>query len=144
MPRKDWDTYFMDMAHAVKGQATCPRKEVGAVVVTRDKRIAGTGFNGAPSGMPHCHDEGCLMDDANHCTRVIHAEVNALMEALKRNEAHGSTVYVTVYPCARCLNLMIQCGVKKVVYHEVYRNTVQEELAKAASIELVNYSIFQE
>lgn len=141
MPRKEWERYFMDLAHVVKSQATCPRKEVGAVVVTKDKRVAGTGFNGSPSGLPHCHDEDCLMDEANHCTRVIHAEINAIMEALKRNEAHGSTVYVTVYPCVRCLNVMIQAGVKKVVYYELYRGTVQEEIAKSSGIELVHYSL---
>lgn len=134
--RKSWDAYYMELAHTVKSRATCPRKDVGAVVVSSKNRVSGTGFNGAPSGMPHCSDVGCMMDEANHCQRVIHAEVNALMEALQRGEVHGSTLYTTVFPCIRCLNVAIQAGVRRIVYEEIYRNEEQVELARKAGMEL--------
>jgi dCMP deaminase len=132
--RQTWDEYYMTMAHAIKSRATCPRKAVGVVVVSAKNRVAGTGFNGAPSGMPHCTDVGCMMDEANHCQRVIHAEVNALLEAQRRGEIEGSTLYTTVFPCIRCLNVAIQCGIGRIVYEELYRDTTQLELAQQAGI----------
>lgn len=139
--RESWDSYFMKLANEVKSRATCPRKAVGAVVVTPSNKIAGTGYNGSPRGQAHCTDEGvgCLMDDGNHCVRVIHAEVNAVMEALRRGEVEGSTMYVTVFPCVRCLGVMIQAGVRRVVYGELYRSAQQVELAERAGIEIVKW-----
>ena len=136
MPRRDWDSYYMQVAHTVKTMATCDRKAVGAVLVDRRNRIVATGFNGAPSGLPHCCDVGCIMDDGNHCVRVIHAETNAILEGMKRGEIEGSTMYVTVFPCMRCLALMIQGGVRRVVYDEVYRSKDQLEFATTAGVEL--------
>jgi dCMP deaminase len=132
--RQSWDEYYMALAHNIKTRATCPRKAVGVVVVSGQNRVAGTGFNGAPSRMPHCTDVGCMMDEANHCQRVIHAEVNALLEASKRGETSGSTLYTTVFPCIRCLNVAIQCGIERIVYDEIYRDTNQLDLARQAGI----------
>jgi len=76
--RKNWDSYFMDIARTAATRSTCPRLGVGAIVVL-DKRIKGTGYNGSAAGLPHCDDAGCrVLND--HCVRTIHAEVNALME----------------------------------------------------------------
>lgn len=115
--RKDWDRYFMDIAFEVKERSTCPRLHVGAVVV-KDKRIKGTGYNGSPAGLPHCDDAGCLMVN-NHCIRTIHAEVNALMECTP-DERKGASIYITARPCAECSKLIINSGIKRVIYAKDY------------------------
>ena len=81
--RPSWDEYFMRIAHEVATRSTCPRLAVGAVIV-RDKRILTTGYNGSPSGMPHCEDVGCLIrivDGRESCQRTLHAEQNAIIQA---------------------------------------------------------------
>lgn len=115
--RKDWDQYFMDIAFQVAGRSTCPRRDVGAVVV-KDRRIKGTGYNGAPRKMPHCTEAGCLMVDG-HCVRTVHAEINALLEC-SPEERDGATIYVTDYPCPNCAKTIIQSGVTRVVYARDY------------------------
>lgn len=115
--RKDWDEYFIDIAHKVKERSTCPRLRVGAVVV-KNNRIKGTGYNGSPSGMAHCNEVGCLMSD-NHCKRTIHAEVNAILEC-SPEERKDATIYVTAQPCAECAKIIINSGIKRVVYSQEY------------------------
>ncbi|MGI6307588.1 MAG: deoxycytidylate deaminase [Dethiobacteria bacterium] len=115
--RKDWDNYFIDIAFQVAERSTCPRRRVGAVIV-KDKRIKGTGYNGSPSGLAHCLDEGCLMVN-NHCIRTIHAEINALLEC-EPGERKGATIYVTDRPCAECAKCIINCGISRVVFARDY------------------------
>lgn len=115
--RKDWDSYFMDIAFQVAERSTCPRRSVGAVIV-KDKRIKGTGYNGSPAGLAHCQDEGCLMVN-NHCIRTIHAEINALLECAPA-ERKGATIYVTDRPCAECAKCIINCGISRVVFARDY------------------------
>jgi len=115
--RKDWDSYFMDIAFQVAERSTCPRRSVGALVV-KDKRIKGTGYNGSPAGLAHCLDEGCLMVN-NHCIRTIHAEINALLECSPA-ERKGATIYVTDRPCAECAKCIINCGISRVVFARDY------------------------
>ncbi|NMB36356.1 MAG: deaminase [Firmicutes bacterium] len=115
--RKDWDDYFIDIAFQVAERSTCPRRRVGAVIV-KDKRIKGTGYNGSPSGLPHCIDEGCLMV-GDHCVRTIHAEINALLECMP-DERRGATIYVTDRPCAECTKCIINCGISRVVFAREY------------------------
>ena len=79
--RPSWDQYFMRIAFEVAKRSTCPRAAVGAVIV-RDKRILTTGYNGSPSGLPHCTEVGCLMVN-DHCVRTLHAEQNAIIQAAK-------------------------------------------------------------
>ncbi|PLS19557.1 deaminase [Bacillus sp. M6-12] len=116
--RKDWDSYFMDIAMMVKERSTCPRLHVGAVIV-KDKRIKATGYNGSPSGVDHCEDVGCLMIH-NHCKRAVHAEVNAIMQC-SPEEREGATIYVTAQPCIDCAKAVIGSGIKKVVYAKPYK-----------------------
>ena len=115
--REDWDSYFMKLAFRVALRSTCPRRAVGAVIV-RDHRIISTGYNGAPSGLPHCTDVGCLLRHG-HCVRAIHAEANALLEAPPAGR-QGATCYVTDYPCAKCAQLIINSGVRTVKYARAY------------------------
>ncbi|WP_088185984.1 cytidine/deoxycytidylate deaminase family protein [Desulfosporosinus sp. FKA] len=116
--RKDWDSYFLDIASQVASRSTCPRRSVGAVIV-KDRRIKGTGYNGSAAGLPHCIDEGCLIVN-DHCVRTIHAEVNALLECTP-DVRNGATIYISDRPCAECSKLIISSGIKRVVFGRDYR-----------------------
>jgi dCMP deaminase len=116
--RKEWDRYFLDMALAASARSTCLRRHVGAVVVDRRSRVRGVGFNGAPSGLPHCNEVGCLMQDG-HCVRAIHAEINALLECVP-GERVGATLYCTDYPCDDCAKVILNTGIRRVVFARPY------------------------
>lgn len=120
--RVPWDAYFMNIAHEVSSRATCCRKKVGAVFV-RDRNILCTGYNGSPISQPHCTDEGvgCEMEDG-HCVRTVHAEINAVAQAAKNGVSiAGSTIYTTASPCYPCSKVLVNAGVKKIVFGEQYR-----------------------
>lgn len=121
MARKSWDEYFMDIAFVVAERSTCDRLHVGAVLV-KNKRIKATGYNGSPSGLPHCDEVGCLVVD-NHCVRTIHAEENCLMEADPKDK-EGATLYVTHAPCPECQKRIISNGIVRVVYANEYTPSI--------------------
>jgi len=140
--RPDWDTYFMKIAYAVSERSTCDRAFVGCVLV-REKRILTTGFNGSPSGQPHCDEVGHLLVDG-HCIRTIHAETNAIIQAaLHGISIKNSTCYVTHFPCLNCTKALINSGITHLVYHIAYRidENAQEflQLAKI-KIEQIKFS----
>ena len=131
--RPGWDAYFMEIARTVGTRATCPRASVGAVL-TRDKRILTTGYNGAPRGVPHCTEVGCMMVDG-HCQRATHAEANAIVQgALHGVSLAGATAYCTHQPCAGCSKLLISAGVVRIVYADAYPDAVSSELLAAAGV----------
>lgn len=133
--RPGWDEYFMEIARTVGTRATCPRASVGAVL-TRDKRILTTGYNGAPRGVPHCTEAGCMMVDG-HCLRATHAEANAIVQgALHGVSIAGATAYCTHQPCAGCSKLLISAGVVRIVYRDAYPDPVASELLAAAGVAL--------
>ncbi len=143
--RPSWDAYFMQIAHLVKTRATCPRRQVGAVIV-RDRRILATGYNGAPRGLPHCPPEGdkqewpggCLM--AGHCARSLHAEQNALLQAAMIGvPCEGSTMYVTCQPCNTCAKMIINGGVQHVIYEGDYPDDFSLELFDLSHVRLEMY-----
>lgn len=143
--RPSWDTYFMQIAHLVATRSTCPRRAVGAVVV-RDRRILTTGYNGAPRGLPHCpvdgqhHDwpEGCMR--AGHCIRSLHAEQNALLQAAMIGvPCEGSTIYVTCQPCNSCAKMIINAGIRSVVYEGDYPDPFSLELFRDSKMEVFRY-----
>lgn len=118
--RPDWDSYFMKIAFAVSERSTCDRALVGCVLV-RDKRILTSGFNGSPSGQPHCDEVGHLLVEG-HCVRTIHAETNAIIQAaLHGVSTRDSTCYVTHFPCINCTKALINAGIVRLVYHFAYR-----------------------
>ena len=118
--RPTWDSYFINIALAVAERSTCDRAHVGAVLV-RDKRILTTGFNGSPSGLPHCDADGHLLVDG-HCVRTIHAETNAIIQAaLHGVSTKGATCYVTHFPCINCAKTLINAGICEIVYVNDYR-----------------------
>ncbi len=143
--RPSWDTYFMEIAHLVKTRATCPRRQVGAVLV-REKRIIATGYNGSPRGLQHCPEggekndwpTGCMR--AGHCIRSLHAEQNALLQAAMIGiPCEGSTMYVTCQPCNACAKMIINAGVEKVIYEGDYPDEFSLVLFTEAGMKLYRY-----
>jgi dCMP deaminase len=133
MNRISRDEMLMTIAEVVARRSTCCRKNIGAVLA-RDGRFFAPGYNGAPSGMPHCEPGTC--NAANPCTRTIHAEANAIAFAARYGIAtEGSTLYVTVSPCNDCAKLIINSGVVRVVFRERYRIDAPIKLLNDAGIE---------
>jgi dCMP deaminase len=138
VPRPGWDEYFMEIARTVATRATCPRAMVGAVL-TRERRILTTGYNGAPRGVAHCSDVGCIMV-AGHCVRATHAEANAIVQgALHGVGLNGATAYCTHQPCVGCSKLLISAGVVRIVYADAYPDAIAQELLAEAGVRLEPY-----
>ncbi|AWB45442.1 CMP deaminase [Paenibacillus sp. CAA11] len=132
--RKDWDTYFMDIAYMVSTRSRCSRRHVGAVLM-QGKKLLGTAYNGAPSGVPDCSEAGCMIAEEyepmmvdgqqqmvkkQRCIRTIHAEQNLLLFT-DRTDREGSSVYVTDEPCWTCAKMLANSGIVEIVYHRPYR-----------------------
>ncbi len=143
MSRPSWDEYFMSIAYQVATRSTCIRRKVGALLV-RDKRILTTGYNGPPSGLPHCTDVGCLRDklgvpagQRHELCRGLHAEQNALIQAaIYGVSVKGATLYCTHYPCSLCAKMLINAGVVKVVVAEEYPDELARQFFAEAGIEV--------
>jgi dCMP deaminase len=134
--RASWDEYFMKIALQAATRATCDRKHVGAVIV-RDKTILSTGYNGSIRGLAHCDDVGHMMDNG-HCVATVHAEANAIIQAAKNGTAiNGADIYVTASPCWNCFKLIVNSGIKRIVFLEFYRDERILTVAEAAGVELV-------
>jgi len=134
--RASWDEYFMQIAEDVASRATCDRKHVGAVIV-RDKSILATGYNGSIRGLPHCDEEGHLMEDG-HCVRTIHAEANAVIQAARNGvRIEGASIYVTASPCWGCFKMIANAGLSRIVFGEFYRDERIFRFATELGIELV-------
>lgn len=118
------------MARLWSENSYCTRRKVGALLV-KDKMIISDGYNGTPSGFPNI----CEDDDNRTFPYVLHAEANAITKVAKsNNSSEGSTLYVTDSPCIECSKLIIQAGIKRVVYSKLYRVTDGIELLKRAGI----------
>ncbi len=146
MPRPSWDEYFMSIAQMVSTRSTCLRRKVGAVLV-KDKRIISTGYNGPPSGLKHPEEVGCLREklkipsgERHELCRGLHAEQNAIIQAaLHGVSTKGSVLYCTHCPCSLCVKMLINAGVEKVIYKEGYPDWLAKEIAKEASLPLIQY-----
>ncbi|MBI4928956.1 MAG: cytidine/deoxycytidylate deaminase family protein [Anaerolineae bacterium] len=134
--RPDWDSYFLKIASAVSERSTCDRASVGCVLVL-EKRILTTGFNGSPTGQPHCDEVGHLMVDG-HCVRTIHAETNAIIQAaLHGVSTRGSTCYVTHFPCINCAKALVNAGIVRLVFSVAYRqDPIALDFLKGANVEI--------
>lgn len=129
----------MNIAREVATRSTCDRKFVGAVVV-RDRSILATGYNGSIRGLPHCDEEGHLMED-NHCVRTVHAEANAIVQAAKSGvRIEGASIYVTASPCWGCFRLIANAGIVRIVFGEFYRDNKIFDFSQKLGIELVDFS----
>lgn len=134
--RPSWDEYLLLLSFVTALRSTCNQAKHGCVIV-ENNQIISTGFNGSPSGEPHCIENGCRMID-NHCLRCRHAEVNALIQALKkRKNISGLSVYVTGTPCLDCAKSLIRENVSKVIYGRSYGDETRiKELFATANIDL--------
>jgi len=126
MSRPSIDEYYLSMLPLVASRATCPRRQVGAILVDVNGKLVSTGYNGPPSGLPHCVDTPCpgAADQSGDTTRciAIHAEVNALSQArASRRSPH--TLYCSTTPCFECAKMLITEGIQRVVTTSVYTNT---------------------
>ena len=145
MERLSWDDYFMEITHLVSKRSTCMRRQVGAVIV-RDKRILATGYNGAPRGLRHCSETGCLREKMGvpsgqnqELCRGLHAEQNAIIQAaLSGVSIEDSQIYTVTRPCVVCAKMIINAGIKRVVFHEGYSDPLSEQMLEEAGIEMVN------
>ncbi len=142
-----WDKRFMEMTELVGTWSSCIRRQVGAIIV-KDKRILTTGYNGAPSGVSSCKDrEECIRINrgiaSGTCQEIcyaVHAEQNALCQAAKLGlSVDGATLYCTHQPCTICARLIINSGIKKVVYKNGYPDEFSLELFKEAGVEIVKF-----
>ena len=127
------DKRYMRMALIWAENSYCQRRQVGALIV-KDKMIISDGYNGTPSGFEN------ICEDENNVTKpyVLHAEANAITKiARSNNSSEGATMYVTASPCIECAKLIIQAGIKRVVYAEKYRLEDGLDLLKRANIEVV-------
>ena len=137
--RASWDDYFMNIARTVATRSTCDRKFVGAVIV-RDRMILATGYNGSVRGLPHCDEEGHLMEDG-HCVRTVHAEANAIVQAARAGvRIDGADIYVTASPCWGCFRLIANGGITRIAFGEFYRDPRIFEISAKLGIELVDRS----
>ena len=137
--RPEWDEYFGEITKQVALRSTCVRKKVGAIIV-KDKNIISTGYNGSIRGLEHCETVGCLMIEG-HCTRTIHAEANAIIQAAK----HGlmidrAEIYISASPCFNCFKLIANSGITKIYFMEFYRDERIIKIAKKLNIELIDMS----
>ncbi len=140
--RPSWDQYFMTITRQVAERSTCLRAKVGAVIV-RDKNILATGYNGAPAGLPHCTDVGCLIyrsttpsgEIEENCFRCIHAEMNAIAQAAKNGAGiRDAAVYVTHTPCIQCFKVLINTGIKRIFFEKPYKLHTLDELLRYSDV----------
>ncbi len=142
--RPSWDEYFMGIAKLVATRSTCLRRQVGAVAV-QQKQVLATGYNGAPSGITHCEQVGCLREqlgipsgERHELCRALHAEQNAFLQAAKHGVSlEGATLYITTQPCSICAKMAINVGIKKIVYDGDYPDELARNFLDEAGMETV-------
>jgi len=142
--RPSWDEYFLELADLVASRSTCLRRHVGAVLVRNDRIIA-TGYNGAPRGLGHCLEMGCLREEMGipsgqryELCRGVHAEQNAIINAAYYGVSTQDTVlYCTNQPCIICARILINAGIIRVVHRGNFNDDLAVQFMQEAGIELV-------
>lgn len=141
------DEYFMRIAEVVSQRSTCIKRSVGAVLV-KDSHIISTGYNGSPTGFKHCTVNTCVRMDLKpgekpELCRGVHAEINCIIQAaLHGTSIIGNTaLFTTTFPCMSCLKLIINAGIKRLVYKDVYNmeNKIKDDLLKESKIIIQKY-----
>ena len=144
--RPSWNQYFASITRMVATRSTCLRRHVGAVLV-KEKRILSTGYNGAPAGLKHCIEVGCLREEASipsgtrhELCRALHAEQNAIVQAAYHGiSIAGSTLYCTNKPCVICAKMLINVGAERVVYGQGYPDKLSSEMVAEAGLVIELY-----
>ena len=148
MSRPSWPEYFMTIAEMVAKRSTCLRRHVGSILV-KDKRILATGYNGAPAGLEHCAEVGCIRQNTSipsgerhELCRGLHAEQNAIIQAAYHGiSIAGSTLYCTNKPCVICSKMLINAGIVKIFYENGYDDPLADQMITEAGIEIVRFSL---
>ena len=148
MSRPSWPEYFMTIAGMVAKRSTCLRRHVGAILV-KDKRILATGYNGAPTGLKHCEEVGCIRQNASipsgerhELCRGLHAEQNAIIQAAYHGiSIAGSTLYCTNKPCVICSKMLINAGIVKIFYEKFYDDPLADQMITESGIEIVRFAL---
>ena len=143
MDRPKWDSYFMTIAADVARRSTCLRRRVGAILVV-DKRILATGYNGAPTGVAHCAEAGCLREqmavpsgERHELCRGLHAEQNAIIQAARHGvRIDGATLYTTHHPCSMCAKMAINAGVRRIACREDYPDDLGKTMLRLGKVSL--------
>lgn len=148
MSRPSWPEYFMTIAEMVAKRSTCLRRHVGAILV-KNKRILATGYNGAPAGLKHCEEVGCIRQNASipsgerhELCRGLHAEQNAIIQAAYHGiSIAGSTLYCTNKPCVICSKMLINAGIGKIFYEKGYDDPLADQMITESGIEIVRFAL---
>ncbi|RLC43159.1 MAG: cytidine deaminase [Candidatus Coatesbacteria bacterium] len=144
MKRPTFDEYFIGIAKLVATRSTCLRRKVGCVLV-KNNRILATGYNGAPSGLPHCDEVGCIREmlgieggQRHEMCRGLHAEQNAIIQAaLHGVSIKDAEIYCTHHPCSVCAKMLINAHILRVKILEDYPDTMAKRLFEEAGVELI-------
>ena len=142
--RPSWEQYFLELADLVASRSSCLRRQVGAVLV-KNERIIATGYNGAPRGLGHCLEIGCLREAMQipsgqryELCRGVHAEQNAIINAANYGvSTQDSVLYCTRQPCIICARMIINAGITKVVHRGDFDDQLAEQFLQEAGIEIV-------
>lgn len=141
--RPDWDNYFMEIAQLVSKRSTCLRRKVGAVLV-KEKRILATGYNGAPTGLAHCKEVGCVREklkipsgERHELCRGLHAEQNAILQSAYHGVSiKGSKLYITCHPCSVCAKMIINAGIEEVIIKEGYPDEMAKSILEEGKVKV--------
>ena len=144
--RPSWNQYFSSITRMVATRSTCLRRHVGAILV-KEKRILATGYNGAPAGLKHCIEVGCLREEASipsgtrhELCRALHAEQNAIVQAAYHGiSIAGSTLYCTNKPCVICSKMLINAGIKRIFFDEASDDDLADAMLDEAGIEIMRF-----
>jgi len=143
--RPDWDSYFLEITNVVKKRSTCLRRQVGALIV-KNNHILATGYNGVPSKITHCSETGCLREQLNvpsgerhELCRGLHAEQNAIIQAAHHGTSiKDSTLYTNTKPCSICTKMIVNAGIKRIVFEEYYKDKLADDILSETDIILFN------
>lgn len=139
--RPSYDDYFMQMAHVVATRSTCLRRKVGAIIV-KEKHILSTGYNGAPKGLMHCSEIGCMREkmkvkrgEKHELCRGLHAEQNAIIQAAVFGVSiKDGSLYTTHAPCSVCAKMLINAGIKEIIYENDYPDELAMNMLTESNI----------
>lgn len=146
--RPSLDEYFMKMAYLVSTRSTCLRRKVGAVIV-KDKRVLSTGYNGAPKGLPHCDEVGCVRENLDVPTgerhelcRGVHAEQNAIIQAaVFGTSIKNGKIYTTNHPCVVCAKLLINASISEIIFDDDYVDELAKEVLSQSGVKVRRFKL---
>lgn len=143
-PRPSWDAYFLSFAKLAGRRSSCLRRQVGAVIV-KNQMVLTTGYNGAPRGLPHAAEVGCLRDrlgvasgEKHELCRGLHAEQNAIIQAARHGICiEGAELYCTTHPCSICMKMIINAGLVRVFYLEDYADAISKQIIQESGFDVI-------